>query len=298
MKLASLSVIILAFVSFLNCPAPEKPLVSKSGFIEVGEAKLFYEEMGEGEPVIMIHGGFLNHHMWDDQFETFARHYRVIRYDARNHGQSAGVADTFAHFEDLQALMKSLQIEKAIIMGLSMGGYVATDFTLQYPGQVTALVLAAPGLSGYDFNDKYMAKMDSQLYGAIQQGDMKMFVEYFQQAWTDGPYRTPGEVDSSVREKVRQMAYGTVTNWNPASNEITLDPPATGRLAEIRVPTLAVVGDLDMPVILRIVDLVEAQIPGAKKVVIPGAAHMLNMEKPQEFNKVVLEFLANLSAMK
>ena len=298
MKLASLSVIILAFVSFLNCPAPEKPLVSKSGFIEVGEAKLFYEEMGEGEPVIMIHGGFLNHHMWDNQFETFARHYRAIRYDARNHGQSAGVADTFAHFEDLQALMKSRQIEKAIIMGLSMGGYVATDFTLQYPGQVTALVLAAPGLSGYDFNDKYMAKMDSQLYGALQQGDMKMFVEYFQQAWTDGPHRTPAEVDSSVREKVRQMAFETITNWNPASQEAPLDPPAVGRLAEIRVPTLAVVGDLDMPVILKIVELIEAQIPGTKKVVIPGAAHMLNMEKPQEFNKVVLEFLENLPSGK
>jgi len=298
MRLTLKQIIFLCTLLFLQCAQNDKPLVSKSGFIEVGEAKLFYEEMGEGEPIIMIHGGFLNHHMWDDQFETFARHYRVIRYDARNHGQSAGVADTFAHFEDLQALMKSLQIEKAVIMGLSMGGYVAIDFALKYPQQVKALVLAAPGLSGYDFNDKYMAKMDSQLYSAMQQGDMKMFVEYFQQAWTDGPHRTPAEVDSSVREKVRQMAYETVMNWNPESKEATLDPPAAGRLTEIQVPTLTVVGDLDMPVILKIVDMVEAQIPGAKKVVIPDAAHMLNMEKPQEFNKVVMEFLANLSTGK
>ena len=298
MRLTLKQIIFLCTLLFLQCAQNDKPLVSKSGFIEVGEAKLFYEEMGEGEPIIMIHGGFLNHHMWDDQFETFARHYRVIRYDARNHGQSAGVADTFAHFEDLQALMKSLQIEKAVIMGLSMGGYVAIDFALKYPQQVKALVLAAPGLSGYDFNDKYMAKMDSQLYSAMQQGDMKMFVEYFQQAWTDGPHRTPAEVDSSVREKVRQMAYETVMNWNPESKEATLDPPAAGRLTEIQVPTLTVVGDLDMPVILKIVDMVEAQIPGAKKVVIPDAAHMLNMEKPQEFNKVVMEFLAHLSTGK
>ena len=298
MRKTLIVIVFLCPLLFLQCSQPEKLLVSKSGFIDVGEAKLFYEEMGEGEPIIMIHGGFLNHHMWDGQFEAFARHYRAIRYDARNHGQSAGVADTFAHFEDLQVLMKSLQIEKAVLMGLSMGGYVAIDFTLQYPQQVTALVLAAPGLSGYDFNDKYMAKMDSQLYSAIQQGDMKLFVEYFQQAWTDGPHRTPAEIDSSVREKVRQMAHETVTNWNPASNETTLDPPAASRLAEIRVPTLAVVGDLDMPVILEIVSMVEAQIPGAKKVVIPDAAHMLNMEKPQEFNNVVLEYLANLSARK
>ena len=212
MRKTLIVIVFLCPLLFLQCSQPEKLLVSKSGFIDVGEAKLFYEEMGEGEPIIMIHGGFLNHHMWDGQFEAFARHYRAIRYDARNHGQSAGVADTFAHFEDLQVLMKSLQIEKAVLMGLSMGGYVAIDFTLQYPQQVTALVLAAPGLSGYDFNDKYMAKMDSQLYSAIQQGDMKLFVEYFQQAWTDGPHRTPAEIDSSVREKVRQMAHETVTN--------------------------------------------------------------------------------------
>jgi pimeloyl-ACP methyl ester carboxylesterase len=194
--------------------------------------------------------------------------------------------------------MKSLQIEEAIIRGLSIGGYAAIDLARKYPQQVKFLVLAAPGLSGYDFNDKYMAKMDSQLYGALQQEDMKLFMEYFQQVWTDEPHCIQAEVDSSVREKVHQMAYETVTNWNQASNETSLDPPATGRLAEIRVPTLAVGGDLDMPVILRIVDLVEAQIPGAKKVAIPGVAHMLNMEKPQEFNKVVLEFLANLSTRK
>ncbi|HYA48208.1 MAG TPA: alpha/beta hydrolase, partial [Burkholderiales bacterium] len=101
----------------------------------------------------MIHGGFLAKEMWDGHFERYAKEFRVVRYDARNHGLSRTDAVTFAHFADLDLLMEHLKISKAVVMWLSMGGYIAVDFALKHPDKVNGLVLVAPGLSGYEFKD-------------------------------------------------------------------------------------------------------------------------------------------------
>jgi 3-oxoadipate enol-lactonase len=266
----------------------------EGSFIESGTVKLYYEEAGSGRPIVMIHGGLLNAAMWDDQFEEFARRYRVIRYDARRHGCTVSEPDTFSHHEDLRALVEALGLEKPVIMGLSMGGYVAIDFALEYPEMVGALVLAAPGLSGYEFKGEEFEQFMARLREAAERDDVEAYIEAFQTAWTDGPRRKPGEVDAAVREKVRRMALENAQRWDEFSVEYRPLPLAIERLDGIRVPVLALVGDLDMPGILEIVDLVESTVPGARKVVIPGAAHMINMEKPAEFNRIVLEFLEGL----
>ncbi len=239
----------------------------------------------------MIHGGLLDRRMWDDQFAVFAEELRVIRYDARGHGLSKAPGGTFSHHEDLRRLLDALRIDKAAILGLSMGGYIAIDFALAYPDRVSALILAAPGLTGYKFDSEILKKNNEALNRAARDNDLKMLVEYFQRSWTDGPARTPDQVDPAVREKVRQMSSGTLQNWNKESRETRLEPAAIGRLAEIRAPTLAVVGDLDMPDILEIVNLIEKNVKGARKVIIKGVAHMVNMERPAEFNRAVLDFL-------
>ena len=278
---------------------PEETKVSgmvsqKTGYVDIGKTSLYYEEMGQGKPLIMLHGGLLDRRMWDDQFDAFAEQYRVIRYDARGHGNSESVADTFAHHEDLRLLMEGLNVEKAVLMGLSMGGYIAIDFALAYPEKVTALVLAAPGLTGYVFDSDVLKKNNEQLRQAAMDEDLDMVVEYFQRSWTDGPTRSPDEVDPAVREKVRSMSIANVKKWNPRSVERRLDPPAIGRLSEIRIPVLIILGDLDMPDITDIVDIIEKDIKGAHKVVLKDVAHMIDMEKPGEYNRVVLDFLSRL----
>ncbi|MFC1726646.1 alpha/beta fold hydrolase [candidate division KSB1 bacterium] len=268
--------------------------VLKTGYADIGKVKLYYEEMGSGYPVIMLHGGLIDRRMWDDQFELFAEKYRVIRYDARNQGNTKAVADTFYYYEDLHQLMKFLNLKKAVIMGLSLGGRTAIDFAISYPEEVSALILAAPGLHGYDINSEKVVENREKMNNAGRAGDLPGIIEYFQRSWTDGPSRTPDQVDPGVREKVRQMAEFAFSDWTNASRGQFMEPPALGRLNEIKAPTLAVVGDLDMPDILEIVDILEKNVAGAKKVVINDAAHMLNMEKPEEFNKVVLDFLSEL----
>ncbi len=245
-------------------------------------------------PVVLIHGGYLDRRMWDDQFRVFAGRYRAIRYDVRAHGLSRSDSVNFADHVDLQRLLNALDVRKAVIVGLSMGGGIATDFALEYPDRVSALVLVGPGLSGYPFDSEEMASYVGELEEAFQVGDFSAVTETFTRWWCDGPQRAPTEVDPAVRSKVLEMLAGSGQRWRYYGLAQAAQPPAMGRLDQIQVPTLAIVGSVDVPDILAIVDIIEQEVPGARKVVIEGVAHMVNMEKPKEFNDIVLEFLSGL----
>ncbi len=265
---------------------------AKTGFIDVGDTKLYYEDLGTGIPLIMAHGGLLDCTMWDGQFEEFARLFRAIRYDARGDGNSPSVGGKYSNIEDLKKLMVGLGISKAILLGLSKGGRTAADFAIAYPEMVEAVVLVAPGLSGYPFDSPELKKAQEPLGEAYEKGDLDLIVELFMRSWTDGPRRSPSDVDPAVREKVKKMGMNHMRKKRVESTLVELDPPALGRLASIKAPTLVVVGDLDMPDILDIVERIGREVPGAHKIIIPGVAHMVNLEKPAEFNRIVLDFLA------
>jgi 3-oxoadipate enol-lactonase len=291
---ASFLLIVPALISSLSgmqATPGKKNLSVQSGSVAVEKASLHYDVAGNGDALILIHGGLLTKEMWDGAFEKFAQRYRVVRYDARNHGRSRSEEATFAHFEDLRMLMDGLKIDKAVLMGLSLGSKTAIDFSLKYPNRVSGLVLVAPGLSGFKPHGPEEEAYEKKFNAAVQSGDMEKMIEAFMEAWTYGPRRSAEQVDPVVRDKIRDMARITVKTWNSQTKELILSPPAIIRLADIKVPTLAVVGDIDMPNILEIVALLEKSIPHFQKVVIPGTAHMVNLEKPQEFDRAVQPFL-------
>jgi pimeloyl-ACP methyl ester carboxylesterase len=261
------------------------------GLADVGTTELYYEVMGQGPPLVLIHGGGLDHRMWDDQFEAFARHFRVIRYDAQGHGLSRNRTAVFAAHDDLYRLLRTLKVDKAHVLGLSLGGRIAVDFALAHPEMIRALLPVSPGLSGYQFTSQGMLQNMQRLSEALRAGKIDDAVECMQRSWTDGPARTPDQVDSVVRERVRVMLRGGLDPGKSRGEGKFLDPPALGRLNEINAPTLIILGALDVGDILTIGDHLEDGIDGAEKIVLPGAAHMVNMERPAQFNRIVLEFL-------
>ncbi len=254
---------------------------------------LYYEIAGEGHPLVLIHGGLVNSGMWDDQFEVFAAQYRTVRYDVRGFGKSNSPTAYYSNHGDLRDLLEHLGIEKAYVLGLSLGGAIAIDFTLTYPNHVAALLPVAAGLGGYHATSNRALR--DEIDAAYERGDKERAVELSLQVWTDGPSRTPDQVDPTVRERIRVMTAHTFDLPDVEQWLQRLEPPAIDRLAEIHVPTLFVVGDQDVEDILKIGDLIVANVRGARRAVIPGAAHHLNMEQPVEFNRVVLEFLNSLS---
>ncbi len=268
----------------------------QKGFAEVNGTRLYYEVAGEGHPLVLNHGGLVDNHLWDDQFDEFAKHFKVIRYDMRGFGNSGMIKngmEPYSMERDLFSLLQFLNIQKAYVMGLSMGGSLSVDFTLQYPEMVDALITVGAGLSGFEEEDPVELKaQEEEMEEAFRRGDIARSVEISLQIWTDGPFRTPEQVNPQVRERVRAMTTHNIERGDDEEVQPQhIEPPAAGRLSEIHVPTLIIVGGEDVEFILTIADKLERDIRGAKKVVIPRTAHHLNMEKPQEFNRVVIDFL-------
>ncbi len=271
---------------------------SERGFAQVYGTSLAYEVAGEGHPLVLIHGGLMDQSMWDDQFDVFAQQYRVVRFDLRGFGQSSIPApgDQLSFHEDLFGLLTFLGIEKTYVLGLSMGGSTALDFTLAHPSMVDALVLVAPGMSGYNssFSDAEET-MGQQIELASNRGDYELATELETRMWVDGPDRKPEQVDPLVRKRVYEMNLRNYQRLGDLQVPMPqrLDPPASERLDEVKVPTLLIIGDKDVRGMFPIIDLLAQGVPNARKVIMPGVAHVPNMEQPQEFNRIVLDFLAS-----
>jgi pimeloyl-ACP methyl ester carboxylesterase len=182
-------------------------------------------------------------------------------------------------------------------LGCSIGGAIAIDFTLAYPERVTALIPVASAVSGYDPEETDVAakeereRLFAEVNAAYDRGDLQQAAHLLAQVWMDGPKRSPDQVDPRVRARAVSMLLDLFELPEDEGAEQLLEPPAASRLAEIKVPTLVVVGDYDDERILLAADYLAEGIPGARKVVIPGVAHYPNMERPAEFNRLVLEFL-------
>lgn len=266
---------------------------SLKGFVELGTCRLHYEMKGEGTPLVMIHAGMLDKRMWAPQFDEFAKHFKVIMYDARNHGMTESQPDTFLHQDDLNKLLEKLGIGKAVVMGLSMGGYIAVNFALDYPDKTIALIPVCSGLTGYRFVDSVLNENQK---GIKQARTYDEVVECIQRSWTDGPLRTPAQVDSSVRNKAKQMYLENLLKINKKVVEKKPENPAINRLAEINKPALIITADMDISDIFKIAEKLNKEIKNSRRVEIKGAAHLVNMEKPDEFNKIIVDYVKNFNS--
>ncbi len=168
------------------------------------------------------------------------------------------------------------------------------DFALRYPERVGALILVGPAVSGFEADFEPPEQWE-ELVAADEAGDLERVSELEVRIWVDGPGRRPESVDAFVRDLVREM--NLIALQNEASGlgeELPPDPPAADRLSEIRAPSLILVGDSDQPSTLAAADLLARELPSARKVVMRGTAHLPNMERPEEFNRILLDYLEDV----
>jgi pimeloyl-ACP methyl ester carboxylesterase len=263
--------------------------VRTEGFVEVQNGNLWFELAGEGSPIVLIHAGIADSRMWDPQVTLLVTSgWRVLRYDVRGYRKSIGTKGPNPHWHDLLRLLEALNIAHAVLVGSSLGAAIAIDFTLENPAMVRSLVLVSPGLGGYDWQPS-IERYGAAILEAARADDTDRIVEEHLRLWVDGRSRQPTSLDGSIRELARDMLHGAITVEDGAQ----MEPPAIGRLSEIQKPTLILVGAEDLPDVLAIAELLEHGIQGATKVVLPDAAHLLNMERPKEFNELMLSFLAS-----
>jgi len=191
--------------------------------------------------------------------------------------------------KELATLLETLRIDKAAVIGMSMGGSVAINFTLEHPEMVKALITVGSTLGGYNMREPRAARTQHVFSLAHDSG-----LAIAKEAWLHDPFLTPVVDTSAIRAKIRRI----ITDWSGSqlrnlatARFLPTHPLAITRLEEIKVPTLAIVGELDDPNPRAVADTIAARVPGAKKVTIHGSGHLLNLERPDEFNKLVLDFL-------
>jgi pimeloyl-ACP methyl ester carboxylesterase len=251
------------------------PYLDRSG------VQIYYEDQGSGPPILLSHGYSATLRMWDAQVAALSDRYRVIRWDMRGHGASDSPDDAAAYSReatvaDMAALLGACRVERAVIGGLSLGGYMSLAFYMAHPDRVRALMLFDTG-PGYkkpearaEWNrlaEGYAVALETQGLGALGYG---------------------AEVSVATHRSAQGLAH--------AARGILAqrDAQVIESLARIAVPTLLVVGSEDKP-FLGATEYMAAKIPGARKVIVAGAGHAANLEEPEAFNAAVASFLDGLN---
>jgi pimeloyl-ACP methyl ester carboxylesterase len=252
--------------------------------MEVTTMDLYYEIHGQGELIVLIHSGGADLRDWQFIAPQLAQNYRVVTFDGRGAGKSPPLLEPANFVEDLQKLLDHLQIARAVLVGHSIGGQIATDFALAYPNRVSKLVLVAPGLSGHQFSPE------------IQ--------EWFGQIWAAAPdaeKMTQLSLENPVYSVVMSspqrdlMAAMTEHNIKRSFEWKTMEmcwaqPPTIDRLTELQTKTLFIIGTQDMADNLHTAELFQ-QVPNIQFDWIDGADHMPTLTHPDQVVASISAFL-------
>ena len=255
------------------------------------EAAIAYDEAGSGHPLLLVHAGIVDRHMWDPVWEALTAGYRVIRPDLRGFGGTPASYEPFTNWRDLADLLRSLDAGPAHVIGVSNGGAASLDLALAEPGLVDRLVLVAPGLAGWDWAPQLKADWEVE-EAAWQRRDLDEVAWLNVRIWVDGPLRG-GEAPPELRQAVFDM-YRHALELQAVEGAVdseSLEPRSRERLGEVSPPTLIVVGDLDQPDMMAVGQHMAVAMPRARLAVMRGVAHLPPMEAPDAFVDLVTGFL-------
>jgi 3-oxoadipate enol-lactonase len=259
--------------------------------------ELHVEAAGRGSPVVLLHAGVCDSRMWDPQWDALTATHHAVRYDLRGYGRSPLPAEPFSHARDLLALLARRGIGQAAVVAASFSGRVALEVAVARPELVEALVLVGATLPGH-LRSQEVRAFGAEEDDALERGDLDAAVEANLRMWVDGRRRDPHLVDPQVRERVRQMqrqAFQLQLAAGEAAEEQPLVADVGQRLGEVAAPTLVIVGEHDVADVHAIADRLASELSDARRVVVSGAAHLPSMERPGQFNDLLLEFLQRRS---
>ena len=246
-------------------------------------ARIYYEVHGEGEPLLLSHGYSATSRMWEKQVEALAGRFRVVVWDMRGHGQSDSPDDPALYTEeatvgDMAALLDVVEAPRAIVGGLSLGGYMSLAFHARLPERVRALLLfdTGPGYKSDTARDEWNRNAEKRALALETQGLAALGGR-------------SAEVAASQHRSAKGLALAARGMLAQRDDHVIRSLP------HVKVPTLVLVGADDTP-FHAATDYMAAKIPGARKVVIPEAGHAANIDQPEAFNRAVIDYLDTVSA--
>ncbi|MGW9588550.1 alpha/beta fold hydrolase [Microbacterium sp. NPDC055455] len=263
--------------------------------LEHDGARIHWEAAGpDGAPaLLLLHAGIATADMWDPQWDDLARDHRVIRYDLRWFGRTRSDDVEYSNRADAMAVLDAAGVGRATLVGASYGGGVAIDTAVEFPDRVRGLVTIGAGPSG--FPETPLTPREDSLLDAIDAaegaGDWATYVDLEAEFWAAGPTREPAALDAAFLQRVRELGRANIPLLDDEPRPRPLEPRAYGRLADIGIPTLVIVGEHDISVARAQAEHLSATIPDASLHVFPDAAHLPSVEHPERFLGVLREWL-------
>jgi pimeloyl-ACP methyl ester carboxylesterase len=290
MKTTAIAICLLAISAsnlFAQNSGAGAAIPSETGFITVDGGKLYYEVAGKGPNIVLLHDGMVHSAIWDEQFPVLVKEYRVIRYDRRTFGKSSDPTAAYSHIDDLKQVFDQLKIDKAIVFGMSSGGGLAIDFTLKYADRVVGLVLVGAVVGGFRYT-AHMGTRGGHMLPAAERSDSRKLHTYF---IMDDPYEIYKD-NNAVKERVMAMMLPYIDKARGEGIPVKpADRQAVKFLSEIKVPTLVLAGEFDIPDVFAHAGAITAGIRDATLKFIPRSGHLVPIEQPALFNEAVLNFI-------
>lgn len=265
-------------------------------YLEVNGARLYYETEGSDSAptLLLIHAGIASLRMWDPQVPALAQDHFVVRYDTRGFGNTSTDNVEFSDHADALAILDHLSIDKATVIGCSRGGRIAIDLTIEHPERVSGLVTIGSGPSGFPDTeltpeeDSISDRMDA----AFEAKDWKKLGDLEVRLWSIGPARREEDLDPEFVKTAYALNSINLQHAEESATHIPLEPPAFDRVVDIDVPALILVGDHDVSECLAQYEYLSTTIPRADSARFPGSAHLPNVEQPEEFERILRQWLA------
>lgn len=268
--------------------------------IEVPGGRLAVHDFGDGPAIVLLHAGIVDSWAWEPLTPfLLAAGYRAVAFDRRGVGDSVTENVAYSDRADVIALLDALGIGRACLVGNSIGGMIAIDTAVEWPVRTAALVAIGAGLAGYWVDPTPEEEVLFEEQDRLEQhGDAEEVADFQVRLWVDGPHQPADRVPDEIRQIVREMALGVArAARDPERSQgrpIRLEPPAGQQLDRLSMPVLAIAGALDRSDVAAVARHLEERVPTARAVIMPGVAHMIGLEAPDELARVMLDFLEPL----
>jgi pimeloyl-ACP methyl ester carboxylesterase len=281
--------------------------------VDIAAGRIAYDSRGDGPTVVLSHASLVDRRMWRSQVDSLSSRYRVIAFDRLGYGDSTAAPESVRYGRELLDVLDALAVERAALIGCSMGGGYSVDAALLAPDRVAGLALICSGVPGYEWPAEMLAEIGPLLQAAVPSDRLAEYTAHAAETVRDddiaamaeaqarymavGPGRTPADLDPDVWAFALEMTRGVFARlWRePASHEIDPEPPLLTRLADITAPTLVINGRADVRYIQDLSDRLAQDIPGARRIDLDDTGHLPPLERPAAVSAALLEFLDTIT---
>lgn len=263
--------------------------------IDVPGGRLAVLDFGDGPAILLLHAGIVDSWAWEPLTPFLLdAGYRVVAFDRRGYGASTTEDVEYSDRADVIAVLEALGLRQAALVGNSAGGQIAIDTAIEHPDRAAALVTVGsivpewwPGMTPEE------EAVEAELERIGASGDADAIADADVRAWVDGPGQPVDRVPEDIRELVREMDR-TIAAAETSGSPRPLDPPASEQLARLTMPVLAVCGELDFSYHVKSAEYLAANVADGRAEIMPGVAHLVGLEAPDELGALITDFLAPL----